>query len=74
MTTVGSFGYAPRRNPEIVVAVLVQEGGGLHGGESAGPVARDIVKALTTTKKMKKMQGEVTADNSSSPKPVPRAR
>ena len=63
-------GYAPRRNPEIVVAVLVQEGGGLHGGESAGPVARDIVKAYYE-KKMKKMQGEVTADNSSSPKPVP---
>src|SRR5262250_846510 len=56
-------GYAPKRNPEIVVAVLVQEGGGLHGGESAGPVARDIVKAYYD-KKMKKVQGEVTADNS----------
>jgi penicillin-binding protein 2 len=60
-------GYAPRRNPEIVVAVLVQEGGGLHGGETAGPVVRDIVKAYYD-KKMKKMQGEVTADNS---KPTP---
>jgi penicillin-binding protein 2 len=36
-------GYAPRRNPEIVVAVLVQGGG--HGGEAAAPIARDIVKA-----------------------------
>ncbi|HXJ11027.1 MAG TPA: penicillin-binding transpeptidase domain-containing protein, partial [Candidatus Limnocylindrales bacterium] len=61
-------GYAPRRNPEIVVAVLVQEGGGLHGGETAGPVARDIVKAYYD-KKMKKMQGEVTADNSKPPAP-----
>ena len=37
-------GYAPKRNPEIVVAVLVQESG-QHGGEAAGPVVRDIVKA-----------------------------
>jgi penicillin-binding protein 2 len=36
-------GYAPKRNPEIVVAVLVQESG-QHGGEAAGPVVRDIVK------------------------------
>ncbi|HWZ99980.1 MAG TPA: penicillin-binding protein 2 [Candidatus Dormibacteraeota bacterium] len=60
-------GYAPKRDPEIVVAVLVQEGGGLHGGESAGPVVRDIVKAYYD-KKMKKTQGQITADNS---KPVP---
>jgi penicillin-binding protein 2 len=36
-------GYAPKRNPEIVVAVLVQAGG--HGAEAAAPVARDIIKA-----------------------------
>jgi len=36
-------GYAPRRNPEIVVAVLVQESG-KHGGEAAGPVVKDIIK------------------------------
>jgi penicillin-binding protein 2 len=36
-------GYAPRRNPEIVVAVLVQAGG--HGAEAAAPIAHDIVKA-----------------------------
>jgi penicillin-binding protein 2 len=36
-------GYAPRRNPEIVVAVLVQAGG--HGGVTSAPIARDIVKA-----------------------------
>ncbi len=29
-------GYAPKRNPEICVAVLVQESG-QHGGEAAGP-------------------------------------
>jgi len=37
-------GYAPRRNPEIVVAVLVQESG-QHGGTASGPVVRDIIKA-----------------------------
>ena len=54
-------GYAPRRNPEICVAVLVQESG-QHGGEAAGPVVRDIVKAYYD-KKAKKTQGELTADN-----------
>ena len=37
-------GFAPRRNPEIVVAVLVQSTM-LHGGEIAAPVVRDVVKA-----------------------------
>ena len=36
-------GFAPRRNAEIVVAVLVQGGG--FGAESAAPIAKDIVKA-----------------------------
>jgi penicillin-binding protein 2 len=54
-------GYAPRRNPEICVAVLVQESGE-HGGEAAGPVVRDIVKAYYD-KKARKTQGELTADN-----------
>ena len=53
-------GYAPKRNPEIVVAVLVQESG-QHGGEAAGPVVRDIVKAYYD-KKNRKTQGTVTAD------------
>jgi penicillin-binding protein 2 len=56
-------GYAPRRNPEIVVSVLVQESG-KHGGEAAGPVARDVIKAYYD-KKNKKTQGQVTAENKS---------
>lgn len=52
-------GYAPRRNPEIVVAVLVQESG-KHGGEAAGPVARDVIKAYYD-KKTKKTQGQLNA-------------
>lgn len=35
-------GYAPRRNPEIVVAVLVQ---GAGWGSFVAPIARDVVKA-----------------------------
>src|SRR5438477_7146006 len=53
-------GYEPKRNPEIVVAVLVQESG-QHGGTASGPVARDIVKAYYD-KKNRKTQGTVTAD------------
>ena len=52
-------GYAPKRDPEICVAVLVQESG-QHGGEAAGPVVRDIVKAYYD-KKNKKL-GQITAD------------
>ena len=37
-------GYAPRRNPDIVVAAVVQ-GSTEHGGTTAGPVVRDLVKA-----------------------------
>lgn len=36
-------GFAPRRNPEIVVAALVQAGG--WGSTSAAPIVRDVVKA-----------------------------
>jgi penicillin-binding protein 2 len=54
-------GYAPKRNPEICVAVLVQESG-QHGGEAAGPVVRDIVKAYYD-KKARKTQGQITAQN-----------
>jgi penicillin-binding protein 2 len=54
-------GYAPKRNPEICIAVLVQESG-KHGGEAAGPVVKDIIKAYYD-KKNKKTQGQVTVEN-----------
>jgi penicillin-binding protein 2 len=54
-------GYAPRRNPEIVVAVLVQESG-KHGGEAAGPVVKDIIKAYYD-KKNRKVLGQFTTEN-----------
>ncbi|MDP9146526.1 MAG: penicillin-binding transpeptidase domain-containing protein, partial [Acidobacteriota bacterium] len=51
-------GYAPRRNPEIVVAVLVQESG-QHGGTASGPVVRDIIKAYYD-KKNKQSPNQLT--------------
>ena len=36
-------GFAPVENPRIAFAVIIEHGG--HGGNIAGPVARDIVKA-----------------------------
>ena len=54
-------GFAPRRNPEIVVSVLVQESG-KHGGEAAGPVVRDVIKAYYD-KKNKKTEGQYTAES-----------
>ena len=64
-------GYAPRRNPEIVVSVLVQESG-QHGGEAAGPVVRDIVKAYYD-KKSKKSDGTITAQQHPSSPAAPAA-
>jgi penicillin-binding protein 2 len=52
-------GFAPRRNPEIVVAAVVEDTSE-HGGAASGPVVRDIVKAYYD-KKNKKTQGQVTA-------------
>jgi len=53
-------GFAPRRDPEIVISVLVE--GGEHGASAAAPIARDIVRAYYD-KKNKKNPGEVTAQN-----------
>jgi penicillin-binding protein 2 len=53
-------GYAPRRDPEIVVAAVVQDTTE-HGGTVAAPVVRDIVKAYYD-KKAKKGQGQYTVD------------
>ncbi len=47
-------GYAPRRNPEIAVAVLVEHGE--HGSSAAAPVARDILKAYYDKKSLKEKQ------------------
>jgi len=62
-------GYAPRRNPEIVVAAVIQ-GSSEHGGTTAGPVVRDIVKAYFDKKSGTKIQ-EYTAKKEGQPKVVP---
>ena len=54
-------GFAPRRDPEIVVAAVVEDTSE-HGGTAAGPVVRDIVKAYYD-KKDKKSKGQSTAQN-----------
>lgn len=54
-------GYAPRRNPEIVVAALVQRGG--WGSVSAAPIVRDVVKTYYD-KKNGQLQPTITAENS----------
>ena len=53
-------GFAPRRNPEIVVAAVVEDTSE-HGGTAAGPVVRDIVKAYYE-KKDKKTHGQTTVE------------
>jgi penicillin-binding protein 2 len=54
-------GYAPRRNPEIVVAAVIQ-GSSEHGGTTAGPVVRDIVKAYYDKKSGKVNQEYTTKE------------
>jgi penicillin-binding protein 2 len=54
-------GYAPRRNPEIVVAALVQSGG--WGSTSAAPIVRDVVKAYYDKKEGHMPPQPATAEN-----------
>jgi penicillin-binding protein 2 len=54
-------GFAPRRNPEIVVAVLL-ESVMKHGSEVAAPLAHDIVKAYYDKKTAREKQ-QLTASN-----------
>jgi penicillin-binding protein 2 len=63
-------GYAPRRNPEIVVAAVVQ-GSTEHGGVTAGPVVRNIVKAYYDKKSGIKIQEFTTAKTGQQPKVMP---
>lgn len=60
-------GFAGRRNPEIVVAAVVEDTSE-HGSTASGPVVRDIVRAYYE-KKNKKTQGQVTAENRPQIKP-----
>jgi len=63
-------GYEPRRNPEIVVAAVVQDTD-LHGGTTAGPVVRDLVKAYYDKKNAHLQQQATTMTPAGSATPVP---
>jgi penicillin-binding protein 2 len=63
-------GYAPRRDPEIVVCVLVQGGG--HGAEASAPIVRDIVKAYYDKKNgvLPQPAQQTTTQNQLGPQPA----
>jgi penicillin-binding protein 2 len=70
--TAWFVGFAPRRNPEIVVTVLIQNTM-LHGGDVAAPVVRDVVKAYYDKYHAQMMQSTAQEKRSSPPdlgKPV----
>ena len=52
-------GFAPRDNPEIVVAVLIE--GGLHG-TAAAPIARDVVKTYFDKKSSHQPQPAIASN------------
>jgi penicillin-binding protein 2 len=60
-------GYAPRRNPEIAVAVVIQGGG--HGGTVA-PEAADIVKAYYEKKQQRQQQNHTALNSLTGPAPA----
>jgi penicillin-binding protein 2 len=60
-------GMAPRRNPDIVVAVLCEHGG--WGAEASAPVAAQIINAFVT--KQRKRDGNLRLVET--PKPAPAA-
>jgi len=55
--------YAPAHNPEIAVVVLLEHGG--HGGESAAPIAREILRAYFSGKHPLKEEVRVSQSASS---------
>lgn len=64
-------GYAPRRNPEIVIAVLVEHGE--HGSSVSAPIARDIVKRYYEKKAQREKQQTTATARPERPVPAPGA-
>jgi penicillin-binding protein 2 len=62
-------GMAPRRNPDIVVAVLVEHGG--WGAEASAPLAAQII--TTFVNKQRKQQNNLRIAEVSQPAPPPPA-
>ena len=61
-------GMAPRRNPDIVVAVLVEHGG--WGAEAAAPIASQVINAFVN-KQRKKAGNVIQVADASSPQAGP---
>jgi penicillin-binding protein 2 len=61
--------FAPYRNPEIVVAVILENAG--HGGAMAAPVARKVIETYFARKQLPKTQpgAQEAADVRGMPKP-----
>jgi penicillin-binding protein 2 len=62
-------GMAPRRNPDIVVAVLVEHGG--WGGEASAPLGAQIINAFVT--KQRRQQNNLRIAEVARPAPLPPA-
>jgi penicillin-binding protein 2 len=62
-------GMAPRRNPDVVVAVLCEHGG--WGATAAAPVAAQVVNAFVT--KQRKHDGNLRVVDTPKPPPPPAA-
>jgi penicillin-binding protein 2 len=60
-------GMAPRRNPDIVVAVLVEHGG--FGGEASAPLAAQVINAFVT--KQRREQNNLRMAEVAKPAPLP---
>ena len=60
-------GMAPRRNPDIVVAVLCEHGG--WGAEASAPVAAKVINAFVT--KQRKRDNNIRIADTPKPQPAP---
>jgi penicillin-binding protein 2 len=60
-------GMAPRRNPDIVVAVLCEHGG--WGAEASAPVAAKVINAFVT--KQRKHDNNIRIADTPKPQPAP---
>jgi penicillin-binding protein 2 len=60
-------GMAPRRNPDIVVAVLCEHGG--WGAEASAPVAAQVINAFVT--KQRKRDNNIRIADTPKPAPTP---
>ena len=62
--------YAPYGNPEIVVAVILENAG--HGGATAAPVARKVIETYFTRKKMTQTQQPAQAQGAADVRKMPK--